>query len=64
MSTVKRFDCVEMKLRAQADLLKKHAAKSAEQIRAERQRALETGDDPVARWWRAVMAAHPSPARK
>jgi hypothetical protein len=64
MSTAKRLDCMAMKDRVQAELLKEHAGKTDEQIRAERQRALETGEDPVARWWRTVMAAHASPARK
>jgi hypothetical protein len=54
MSRGKGFDCVELKNRLQADVLSKHAGKTDGQIRAERQRSLEAGDDPVARWWRAV----------
>jgi hypothetical protein len=50
----KTFDCVEMKNRIQAELLKEREGMTDEEVRAEIKRRLETSNSPIAQWWRKL----------
>lgn len=50
----KTFDCIAMKDRIQAELLREWEGLSDAEIRIRIQHDLETSDTPVARWWRRI----------
>jgi hypothetical protein len=56
MKKDKQFDCVEMKNAIQTQLRKEHEGLSDEQIIRRRREWLQTSDDPLAKWWRAIGA--------
>jgi len=51
----KRFDCVEMKNRIQAEMLKEYEGLSDEEVRERIQHRLETSDSVVAKKWRKML---------
>ena len=52
----KPFDCVEMKGRIQQEMAEEEARCGSDEMKRRRDEWLETGSDPLARWWRS----HPS----
>ncbi len=52
----KTFDCVRMKNEIQEKLRKERAGMTDEQIREQIQKELATSNDPIAVWWRNLMA--------
>lgn len=55
MKTRKAFDCVEMKNRIQAQLIKKWEGKTDAEIRREVYSELQSSKSPVAKFWRKVQ---------
>ena len=60
----KKFDCVEMKDRIQAEMLREYEGLSDEEVRERIQLKLETSDSVVAKKWRKMQSTKlPSDAR-
>jgi len=55
-SKIKTFDCVEMKNHIQAELLSEKARIGEEEFSRREKAWIETTDDPLAVWWRAVTS--------
>jgi hypothetical protein len=53
---VKKFDCVTMKERVQAQHAKEYVGLSHDQIRQRVRLKLETSDHPAAAWWRSISS--------
>ena len=54
----KTFDCVEMKNRIQAELLKETTGLNNAEKAHRRDEWLRTSTDPLAVWWRTMNASH------
>ena len=61
MKKNKTFDCVEMKDRIQAGLLKEWEGKTGSEIRDEIHRVLDSSESSVARFWRRTRNKYVSP---
>jgi hypothetical protein len=55
----RRFDCVAMKNKLQAEFLREHRGLTPAQSRAHLRRQLATSDAPAARFWRRITATQP-----
>ncbi|HOH28146.1 MAG TPA: hypothetical protein PLC40_00600 [Candidatus Hydrogenedentes bacterium] len=55
MDDEKKFNCVEMKNRIQAALIREYDGLSSEEVRRKRHNKLASSNSPAARMWQAAM---------
>ncbi len=55
MSDEQKFNCVEMKNRIQAALMREYDGLASEEVRRKRRDKLASSDSPAARMWQAAM---------
>jgi len=63
MKATKSLDCIEMKDRIQARLLRETENMTDSEQRAHIHQRLKTSDSPVARLWRTLIARQTTPPR-
>ena len=56
MAAKKKYDCVEMKNRIQADLLEEKARLGVEEMERRHTEWLRNSADPLAVWWRSAAS--------